>query len=118
MVTSWGNRTIRNMTTVSATRNGSMPLITVSRLTWATPDTTLSTVPTGGVIKPDGVVHHEHDAEVVRVDAGRLDERHDDRRQDQHSGHEIECGADGVDEDHQDQHQDELVADERLQSSR
>lgn len=51
-VTMAGNKTISNNTTNSASMNGHTPLIRSSMEMRDTPATTLSTVPTGGVISP------------------------------------------------------------------
>src|SRR2546428_545381 len=51
-MTSCGNSTIRNIIANSAHMNGSMPRVTSSILMRPTPATVLSTVPTGGVIRP------------------------------------------------------------------
>src|ERR1700710_1697039 len=51
-VTSSGKITIRNSTTSCAIMNGQTPLMISSMLMLETPQTTLSTTPTGGVIRP------------------------------------------------------------------
>ena len=51
-VTSSGKITIRNSTTSCAIMNGQTPLMISSMLILETPQTTFSTTPTGGVIRP------------------------------------------------------------------
>src|SRR4051794_18331973 len=51
-VTSSGKMTIRNSTTSCAIMNGQTPLMISSMLIRLTPQTTFSTTPTGGVIRP------------------------------------------------------------------
>src|SRR6266566_8232221 len=60
----------------------------------------------------DGVVDDEEDAEIHGVDAGLLDDRHQDRREDQDRRRHVERRADNDDQDHDREHQQGLVAHE------
>ena len=60
----------------------------------------------------DGVVHDEEHAEIDRVDARLLDDRHEHRRQDHDRGPHVQRGADHHHEDHDHRHQERLVAGE------
>src|SRR6185312_6820151 len=61
----------------------------------------------------DRVVDDEEHAEIDGVDAGLLDDRHQDRRQNQNGRRHVERGADDYDQQHDRQHQERLVAHER-----
>src|SRR6478672_11117283 len=74
-VTSTGNSVNKASTTSCAIMNGQTPRIKSSMLTRETPQTTLSTTPTGG-LQADRIVDDEQHAEIDRVDADLLHDRH------------------------------------------
>src|SRR5947207_2239681 len=60
----------------------------------------------------DRVVDDEEHAEIDRVDAGLLDDRHQDRGQDQDGWRHVQRRADNDDQHHDRQHQQRLVTHE------
>ena len=65
--------------------------------------------------QPDRIVDDEQNAEIDRIDAGLLDDRHQDRRQDQNGGRHVERGADDHHDHHDGREQQRLVAHEGLE---